>query len=163
MATATVIHFGTDDCLRVPALRSAGYEVLVSDTLEELKLSLDHGEGVDAVIVSGSQPCCIEKAAALVRQHSSAPLILFRQPDAKHNESRFDRVYSGQVAEAQWLFETAVLVMQCKELRAQAEHLRKQSERVLRETSEVQAESRRKLEQAAELKRKLPLSWPLPD
>jgi hypothetical protein len=130
MGSATVIHYGEDDCSRVPALKNAGYEVLVSDSLDRLKLDLERGE-VDAVIVSGLQPRCTKKAAVLVRRRCSAPLILFRGTDVKHDVNRFDRVFSSQVPEAHWLFDTAVLVMQCKELRGQAETLREDCARGL--------------------------------
>lgn len=160
MATGTVIHFGKDDCSRIPALKNAGYEVLESDTLDRLKLHLERGEGVDAVIICGMEPSCTIKAASLARQRSSAPLILFRRPDVKHSLSRFDRVFPAHSPNAHWLFETAVLVMQCKELRAQAESLRTEAGRVLKETSAVQTEGRRQLARAAGLQRRRSSAWP---
>jgi hypothetical protein len=139
MAAATVIHFGSDDCFRVPLLRGAGYEVHEPSSLENLKIHLLRKGEVDAVILSGVEPAFAEKAASLVRQRSAAPLILFRHPDVAVEESRFDRVFSWSMPEAQWLFETAVLVMQARVLRAQSEALRAEAEAVRIESRRQQA------------------------
>jgi hypothetical protein len=124
MATATVIHFGIDECQLVQVLRQAGYKVHELASLDQLRLHLEGVEDLDAVIVSQSEPHCVGHATDLVRQHSGAPLILFRCSDVVLDESRFDRVYSVFTPTSHWLFETAVLVMQAKELRAQSEALR---------------------------------------
>jgi hypothetical protein len=135
MATAKVIHFGSDDCHRVQVLRQAGYEVCESESLERLPLDLE-GDGVDAVIVSEVEPRCAEKVAILVRQHSGAPLILFRCPSVAHDESRFDRVYDSLVPTADWLSETAELVVQSKHAaserlqRREAEGVRVENQRL---------------------------------
>jgi hypothetical protein len=124
MASATLIHFGSDDCLRIPVLRRAGYEVRMPLSLDSLRLDLQDDDDVDAIIVSGAEPACAKRAIHLVRRRSSAPLILFRRPDAAIEEGGFDRVFSPSMTEPQWLFEMAVVVMQHRELRAQSDRLR---------------------------------------
>jgi len=126
MAAATVIHFGWDDCYRVQALQAAGYEVRESVSLDTLKLDVERDD-VDAVIVSEAEPGATEKAAAVVRQHSGAPLILFRRSRAAFDESRFDRVYSSFIPPEFWLFETAVVVEQSRSLRAESQRLRSEA------------------------------------
>jgi hypothetical protein len=173
---ARVIHFGRDagdSC--VPALRHAGFEVRESNSLDRLNLDLQRDEGVDAVIVSESEPRTAEQAASLVRKHSGAPLTLIRRSDAPMDESRFDRVFSSSAPEANWLFDTAVLVMQCRELRAESERLRRESEvllaknerltnqsrHLLDELGAVSRETQRHLTKArAEKSRKVPSGWP---
>jgi hypothetical protein len=156
MAAAKVIHFGCDDCYRINVLRHVGYEVRESDSLERLQRDLERDEDLDAVIIAGVAPRCAEQAAVLVRQHSGAPLILFRRPDDALDESRFDRVFSWFSPDTHWLYSTAVLVMQSKELRTQ-------SERLTRDSRAVVEQSRRQRARSAELRRKLPPAWPGPD
>jgi hypothetical protein len=150
MADATVIHFGSDDCDRVQALQAAGYEVRESISLDTLRRDIERDD-VDAVIVSEAEPGATEKAAALVRQHTGAPLILFRRSQAALDESRFDRVFSWLIPAAHWLFETAVLVMQSKELRGQSEDLRSELEAMLAENrrQRVIAEAQRDVARGA--------------
>jgi len=136
MAAATVVHFGWDDCHRVQTLQAAGYEVRESVSLDKLKLDVERDD-VDAVIVSEAEPDSTERAAVLVRQHSGAPLILFRRSIAALNISRFDRVYSSFIAPPFWLFETAVVVMQSRSLRAESKRLRRETE-ALRAKSRLQ-------------------------
>jgi len=100
---AQVIHFGGDDCYRVPVLRAAGFEVRAVRSLNKLRVGLQSDGQVDAVIVSEAEPQCAEKAAVIMRQHSGAPLILFRRPGVALDESRFDRVYDSLVPGAYWL------------------------------------------------------------
>ena len=153
MAAAKVIHFGCDDCYRIKVLRHVGYEVRESDSLDRLRLDLERGNDVDAVIVAGVPPQRAEQAAVLVRQYSPAPLILFRRSNDELDESRFDRVFSWFSPDTHWLYSTALLVMQSKELRAQAEHLRRDAEI-------VQAQSRQQRARSEELRRPLPPAWP---
>jgi hypothetical protein len=118
MAAATVIHFGSRDLYRVPMLRNAGYEVRESDSLDRLRIELERNEDLDAVIMSEVDPRCAELAATLVRERSSAPLILFCRPDVRIDESQFDRVFSLFYPKSFWLYETAVLVIERQKLRA---------------------------------------------
>jgi hypothetical protein len=156
MATATVLHFGSDDCHRVRVLRHAGYEVRELDSLDRLRLNLESGEDVDAVIVSEEGARYAEQAADLVRQHSGAPLVLFRQSHVNLDESRFDRVYPSLTPPPLWLFETAVIVMQSKELRAQSEWLRHEVKVLRTRSQQLRARSK-------ELRQRIPSGWPSHD
>jgi hypothetical protein len=97
MAAGRVIHFGSDDCNRVQALRQVGYEVRVSESLDRLRLDLEGAEGVDAVMVAEGARRTTERAAAMVRHYSGAPLILFRRTNAPLSVKLFDRVYSSSI------------------------------------------------------------------
>ncbi|HKF50284.1 MAG TPA: hypothetical protein VKB38_23180 [Terracidiphilus sp.] len=152
MAAATVIHFGDDDCHRVEVLRGAGYEVDEFNSLDRLRLHLVSRKHVDAVIVSEVEPRCAEQAAELVREHSGAALILFRRPDVTLDDSGFDRVFPSVARPPHWLFDTAVVVMQSKELRAQSERLRAESEA-------ARVGTVRQRHRTASLIRELPSPW----
>jgi hypothetical protein len=97
------------------------------------------GDGVDAVIVSEVEPRCAENVAMLVRQRSTAPLILFRCPSVTFDESRFDRVYDSLVPTAEWVSETAELVVQSKKLHAESERRRREAEGVCVENERLRA------------------------
>jgi hypothetical protein len=120
MAAATVIHFGSRDLYRVPMFWNAGYEVLESDSLDRLRIALEHDDDIDAVIMSEVDPRCAELAATLVRARSSVPLILFCHPHVRIDESQFDRVFSLFYPKSFWLYETTVLVIESQKLGASA-------------------------------------------
>src|SRR5215469_15811341 len=136
MATARVIHFGSDDCHRVQTLRRVGFEVRVSDSLDRLRLDLEGNKGVDAVIVEEGRRQTTERVAAIVQRYSLAPVILFRRFNTPLRVEVFDRVYSPSVPTPHWLLETAVLAEQSLELRKVTKRLIAQSERLF---GEVQA------------------------
>ena len=109
---AKILHFGWDDCYRVQVLRGAGFAVVESETLEELCDHLQRGEPVDAVILSEAVPCTIEQAAAIVRTHCAAPMILFRRSLCLVDESAFDLVFAWFIPPPEWLEKTAELIAQ---------------------------------------------------
>ena len=85
---ARVIYFGSDDCHRVAVLRSAGYEVRESNSLNNLGLDLQRDEQIDAVIVSEDNPETAEKAVDLVREHKIAPPPDYRLPTKSEHPRR---------------------------------------------------------------------------
>src|SRR5215472_14756591 len=147
MAAATVIHFGSRDSYRVSVLRNAGYEVRESDSLDRLVTELERDQDLDAVIMSEVDPRHAELAAVLVRERSSAPLILFRRRDVRVDESQFDRVFSWLYPERFWLYETAVLVIESQRLSAWSNCLRRDSEAVrarsVQQRARAESESQR--------------------
>jgi len=153
MSTARVIHFGSDGFQRVQALQQVGLKVLALQSLDRLRLHLERNAEVDAVLVSEETSQGAEQAAALVRQRSAAPLILFRRSEAALDESRFDRIYASAVPPPFWLFDTAVLVEQCRTLRAQAKRLRKESEAVRRKSEWQRARARVQVKRNATAKK----------
>ena len=114
---AKILHFGWDDCYRLQVLRVAGYDVLESETLAELCDHLQRGGPVDAVILSEDAPHTIEQAAAIVRTHCAAPMILFRCSQCQLDESAFDQVFAGFQSPPEWLARTAELIGQSRALK----------------------------------------------
>jgi hypothetical protein len=72
---AQVIHFGWDDCCRVPVLREAGFEVIEAKSLDELSADLQRNQKVDAVIVSEDVEPTAERVADMVRRSTLAPVL----------------------------------------------------------------------------------------
>jgi hypothetical protein len=157
---ARVIHFGIDECYRIPVLRDAGYDVSEVKTLPELKTRLTSREQVDAVIVSEVGTRTVEEAASLAREHGVAPLILFQRPNDDLNESQYDAIYWSIVTPGEWLSETAQLIAVCRKTREKSKALRETSEQLRAELSAVVASTLRELTRSrAELKRKFPTPW----
>lgn len=111
---AKILHFGWDDCHRVQLLRVAGFAVMESETLEELCDHLQRGKPVDAVILSEAAPRTIQQAAAIVRTHCAAPMILFRRTLRQLDESSFDQVFAWFIPPPEWLEKTAELIAQSR-------------------------------------------------
>lgn len=107
---ARVIHFGLDDCYRVPVLVSAGFEVKEATSLGELSVDLRGSEPLDAVLVCEDSGNLAEQAAEMVRQVMPAPVILFRRSQRCIDERKFDRVYTCSTPPPVWLSETAALI-----------------------------------------------------
>lgn len=120
---ARFIHFGWDDCYRVQVLRSVGFEVRESQSLDGLRIDLQRDEPVDAVVLSEDEAHQIREAATVVRQNSVAPLILFRRTEGPMDESLFDQVYSSLVPPRQWLMQTARLIARSRSLQQESARL----------------------------------------
>jgi hypothetical protein len=107
---ARVIHFGWDDCCRIPVLRAAGFEVREVKSLDELSVVLQNDEPLNAVFVSESTEEGAVQAAEMSRRCSPAPLILFRRSLRAIDEKTFDKVYSCLTPPDVWLPDTVALI-----------------------------------------------------
>jgi len=139
---ARVIHFGHDDCYRVPVLKNAGYEVHEVESLDELRIGLLKNEQVDAVIISEEERMITEHALVVAREYSPAPLILFRRSRVDLNENLCDRVYSSCVWPEEWLSDTADLIARCRKSLEQLAATREESFQLQREAEFVRGQSR---------------------
>lgn len=139
---ARVIYFGDDDCYRVPVLRSAGYEVFQPQTLDELNAGLQKDAQVDAVFVSEDERRTTLGAIELVREHCTAPLILFRRSNIHLQENLCDQVYWPGARPEEWLSDTAELIAQCRESREQSQKLRRETQIVRGQSRWQRARSR---------------------
>jgi hypothetical protein len=146
---AQVIHFGNDDCYRVPVLRATGFEVIEAKSLDELGVDLQRNRQVDAVIVSEDIEPTAERAADIVRRSALAPVVLFRRSQREINKSKFDKVYTYMTPPDVWLNETVVLIAKGYKLQAEAARLRA-------EAAAVQAETLRQGMRAHGLRKKQP-------
>jgi hypothetical protein len=114
---ARVIHFGWDDCCRIPVLRAAGFEVREVKSLDELSAALQNDEPVNALLLSEDTEQSAVQAAEMWRRSSSAPLILFRRALRAIDERTFDKVYSCLTPPDVWLRETVAFITRRDNLR----------------------------------------------
>ena len=103
--SAAILHFGDDRCPALPALRSAGFQVEISDSIGHLRARLESGEEPDCVSMTDETGAGRQQAISLVRANSSASLILFRNTDRdsfpdldrEPREAEFDLIVPCQV------------------------------------------------------------------
>jgi hypothetical protein len=150
---ARVIHFGCDECYRIPVLKSAGYVVYEPQTLDELSIDLLQNGPVDAVIISEDDRKITERAMVVAREHSTAPLVLFRRSSADLNEILCDRVFSPGVRPEEWLPVTAELIAQCRQAREHSAGLREQSQQLRFDAKSVREQSSWQRARGQKLKR----------
>ena len=139
---ARVIHFGWDDCYRVPVFRTIGLEVWEAESLDELSFDLQRGEKVDAVVLSEDDRETTERAAAVVRQHSTAPLILFRRFHDGLDESRFDCVFAPLVPPEQWLLQAAEMIAARHAIQVESARLLCECRALVEKSQRLRARSR---------------------
>lgn len=103
MRTRTIVHFGVDECLRIPVLQHAGYGVICCGSLSELAKALEATRGTDAVIFAEESGRSADEAARTARERTQAALILFGHPWSMSREALFDHVVMPGTLPGQWL------------------------------------------------------------
>jgi hypothetical protein len=98
-----ILHFGHDDCNRIALLRAAGYVVDECDSVPGLLSALSDGSKPDAIVIAEPMGDSAVAIVSLVREHSSAALILFQGSWSGSGESGFDLVIRPQTDPALWL------------------------------------------------------------
>ena len=140
---AHVLHIGMDDCHRVAVLRSVGYRVDECASLLQLATALEGPKGADAVFLTESDSIPPEQAISLAREHSEAPVILFRRSTYGTSDDDFDLVIPPLTAPEKWLQEVRSLLDWSRMGRVQAQAITDQSRTLRKETSMVRRDSER--------------------
>jgi hypothetical protein len=120
---ARVIHFGIDESHRLTVLRRAGYEIEKCSSVVQLRAALHADVEADAVMVNDLDGSVPEDAISLARSHSSAPLILFPNPDRSYSMTEFDLVVPRFTPPEEWLLDLANLIVKARTLRAHSQLL----------------------------------------
>ena len=103
MSTLRLLKFGDDRCFRVEILRKAGYEVHHCDSLPTMQRLLQHGPAMDLICIAEGWGKHFEKAAALAREVSDAPVVLFRDSVLPHAISKYDLEVWPLTPPTRWL------------------------------------------------------------
>lgn len=139
-----VIHVGVDICHRLPVLESAGYQVEACTSIPEIQAALDAQEPPDAVLISeGDGGGAHLTVVSLVRERSSAPIVLFRETQRDYSQAAFDLVVPVLDPPASWLADIAALIARSQKLMAESQALQQQSADLRRESSMIRAQSSR--------------------
>lgn len=141
--SATLVHFGQDECARLMVLARAGYTVESCGTsLPKLTAQLRRGD-VLAVAVTEDVPVECEKVVALTRAATKAPLILFAGVHKQCHASDFDLIIHPGVHVHEWLHWVQKMIENSRAVRAESVSTRAASTE-LRESSEEMREQTRK-------------------
>ena len=105
-----ILHFGVDECLRLPVLVQAGYQVdACALSIPKLTLALEHGAAIAAIVFSEDRGGR-DEAIALARGYSSVPLVLFENWDAAYDPVQFDLVIPVATPPVEWLDRIAAAI-----------------------------------------------------
>lgn len=143
--TARILHLGSDDCLRVPVLRCAGYAIDDCCSLRQLQTALQIPVQAEVVVLTEIEDGVPNKALSMVRAHSTAPVVLFPGRAALFDESDFDLIVPPLTPPETWLTEIAALIQESRAIHMRSQQLAQQSP-MLREAP-VAARKRFRLEQ----------------
>jgi hypothetical protein len=132
---ARVIHFGPDDCHRLTVLRSAGFAVDDCASLAQFRGSLLSGSHADAVLLSDGEGFAPEDAAALARNSSTVPVVLFSGTNRTYQGAAFDLVVHSLTPPEVWLHEVDALIAKTRVLGGRLPVLSRQSARLLEESA----------------------------
>jgi len=103
MGSRTIVYFGGDECLRVPVLAYAGYEIIRCDSVKDLGEALERTPQVEAVVFAEEKSKPLDEAANAARERSMAALILFAHPCSMSRAAAFDCVVLPGTPPAEWL------------------------------------------------------------
>jgi len=114
-----MIHFGLDDCFRIPILESAGYSVDQCDSVSQLHAALLEADQADVVMMVENERYDPRGAMFLTRTTSSAALILFQSGDYHYEESDFDLIVQVLSDPSEWLGDIKKLIERRRAVRPQ--------------------------------------------
>ena len=110
MASARIIHFGTDDCHRLTVLRSAGYAVEDCRSLHAFREALTSDGKPEAVLITECEGSLQGDAISLSRSRTPVPLVLFRRSNGDLRDESFDLVIDSLTPPTRWLVEIDDLI-----------------------------------------------------
>lgn len=121
MSAASIIHVGSDDCCRIPVLKTAGYSVTGCASTDQLHLALARIPPADALAITENLGDLPQEAVSLARATTSIPLILFRGADRYLDEANFDLVIPSLTSPKTWLTNIQRLIEECRAMRVQTD------------------------------------------
>lgn len=137
MASATVLHFGLDQCFRLRVLESAGFAVEDCPSLDTLSAELLRKP--DALVLEDEPAAQVMKAISLSRLYPNVPLVLFRssEPVSEGLACSADLTIPSFTAPELWLREIEDLVERTRTLAAESQRIRAQSAALIQHCAAV--------------------------
>ncbi|MBV8113322.1 MAG: hypothetical protein JO300_01170 [Silvibacterium sp.] len=139
--TATVLHFGPDDCKRVLVLRSVGYSVDLCLSISEFRSVIQQRADADAVLVTERPGRKRQEVVTLTREYSHAGLVLFDSSYDGAVEGEFDFVVPPQMPPEDWLQKIADVIERSWALKVQSTAIREQSAQLKKDSEMVRLQS----------------------
>lgn len=103
-----LIFVGPDDCLRIPVLVKAGYQVEHATSMELLSRRLQ--DAFDAILLSDRSWELVADLMPPGPRHPPAPVIMFRETTLNLPEAQFDLVVPNLEPPNEWLGKIAELL-----------------------------------------------------
>ena len=103
MGSRIIVYFGVDECLRVPVLEYAGYDVICCESVGELRETLEQTPKVEAVAFAEELGRPLDEAVSAARERTWAALVLFAHPCSAMGAGEFDCVVASGTLPAHWL------------------------------------------------------------
>jgi hypothetical protein len=141
--SASLIHFGVDDCYRVPVLKEAGFFVEECRSVRRLHSALLGSPEPDAVAIAESDEIEVTEAVFLVRSNCAAPLILFQGRNRCFETSGFNLVIPPLTEPHAWLNDLVSLIEHSQMIRSRSQSIHAQSTLLRRQVAEAVAKSQR--------------------
>jgi hypothetical protein len=151
VAAASLIHFGPDNCFRIPVLEDAGFSVVECLGINDLHAHLTGFQPLDAVAMGNTQDVRLGSVISLVRATSTAPLILFESFDEERpadEDDEFDLVIPVCAMPYQWLKDIDNLIHLSRKIRERSQALRATSEALRGDSSALVEKVRIELERS---------------
>ena len=106
--SSKLIFVGPDDCLRIPVLIKAGYQVEHATSMELLSRRLQ--EAYDAILLSDRPWETVRDLMPPGSRNPSAPVIVFQETTLNLPERQFDLVVRNLEPPNEWLGKIAELL-----------------------------------------------------
>ena len=134
---ARVIHFGIDECHRVPLLRRAGYSVKECSSLRLLHTALLHPPFPDVVAFAEREgkEAEIHTAAWVVRSHTDSPIVLFQSEGRPFDASVFSLAIPPFTYPRVWLDNLSGLLERSRALKAESRAIQAEAARLCDEAA----------------------------
>jgi len=146
-----LIHFGVDDCYRVPVLKEAGFRVEECHSLPRLDSALTHFPEPDVVAIAESDEIEAKEAMSLVHSSCAAPLVLFQGRNRCFETSEFRLVIPPLTEPRVWLNDLVSLIEQSRATRSQSRSVHAQSAHLRSQVTALITKSRRERRRSASL------------
>jgi hypothetical protein len=134
---ATIVHFGVDSAIRVPVLKSAGFEVDVCSSVDSLIEELERRH-VDAVVLPDKSAENLDSIVTFARWRPSTSVVVFEEVPDQPDDAKFDLVVPVFTPPQKWLADIAQLIAESKAARADAQSLRARSSKLREEMKAVE-------------------------
>jgi hypothetical protein len=139
--SVSLVHYGVDECLRVPVLQYAGFDVAECDSFSDLEQIL-RGQHVDAVVFA-ELPA--EVLIGDVHRISEALLVCFTSGTFAY-EYQLDLVIARPARPEEWLVSIGNLLEKSSGLRLQYQAARIEADGLRAESAAVRERTRRLIE-----------------
>ena len=128
MSSAMILHVGQDVCQRIPVLERAGFAVMQAEpSMISIRAKFAQEESYSAIAFQADRIPVPEGLVREIVAISSAPLVLFANPNADCDEREFDLIIPALTPPAEWLARLQEVIAASRKLHEYSQRLREVS------------------------------------